>query len=80
MKTASHTGTGPVDAVFKAIDTIVGVPNRLQVYSVHSVTSGMDSLAEVTLRMHHFVPAPGNPHQKLLLPWAGRSRMPRAAG
>jgi TRAP-type C4-dicarboxylate transport system substrate-binding protein len=26
--------------------------------------------AEVTLRMHHFVPAPGNPHQKLLLPWA----------
>jgi TRAP-type C4-dicarboxylate transport system substrate-binding protein len=26
--------------------------------------------AEVTLRLHHFVPAPGNPHQRLLLPWA----------
>ncbi len=51
VNTASHTGTGPVDAVFKAIDSIVGVPNRLQVYSVHSVTSGMDSLAEVTLRI-----------------------------
>ena len=45
------TGTGPVDAVYKAIDQVVGVPNRLEVYSVHSVTSGMDARAEVSLRV-----------------------------
>jgi 2-isopropylmalate synthase len=51
VQTATANGTGPVDAVYKAIDQIVGVPNRLEVYQVHSVTSGMDALAEVTLRM-----------------------------
>ena len=33
------------------VDVIVGTPNRLEVYQVHSVTSGMDALAEVTLRI-----------------------------
>jgi len=51
VRTATHNGTGPVDAVYKAIDDIVGVPNRLEVYQVHAVTSGMDALAEVTLRV-----------------------------
>ncbi len=51
VRTTAGTGTGPVDAVFKAIDSIVGLPNKLQVYSVHSVTSGMDALAEVSLRI-----------------------------
>ena len=51
VRTATSNGTGPVDAVYKAIDAIVGLPNRLDVYQVHSVTSGMDALAEVTLRI-----------------------------
>jgi 2-isopropylmalate synthase len=51
VRTATSNGTGPVDAVYKAIDAIVGTPNRLEVYQVHSVTSGMDALAEVTLRI-----------------------------
>jgi 2-isopropylmalate synthase len=51
IRTSASTGTGPVDAVFKAVDAVVGMPNKLQVYSVHSVTSGMDALAEVSLRI-----------------------------
>ncbi len=51
IRTAAATGTGPVDAVYKAIDSIVGLPNKLQIYTVHSVTSGMDALAEVSLRI-----------------------------
>src|SRR5579884_1179225 len=51
VRTATSNGTGPVDAVYKAIDAIIGVPNRLDLYQVHSVTSGMDALAEVTLRI-----------------------------
>lgn len=33
-------GTGPVDAVFKAINRIVGVPNSLIEFSIKSVTEG----------------------------------------
>jgi len=51
VRTALSTGTGPVDAAYKAIDSVIGLPNRLDVYSVHSVTSGMDALAEVSLRI-----------------------------
>jgi len=41
-------GTGPVDAAFKAIDTIVKAPNSLQEFVVHAVTEGIDALGEVT--------------------------------
>jgi 2-isopropylmalate synthase len=51
VRTALSTGTGPVDAAYKAIDSVIGLPNRLDIYSVHSVTSGMDALAEVSLRI-----------------------------
>jgi 2-isopropylmalate synthase len=44
-------GTGPVDAIYKAIDRIVKVPNRLLEFSVHSVTEGIDALGEVTVRI-----------------------------
>ena len=45
------TGTGPVDAAFKAINRIVNVPNKLIEYSVESVTAGIDALGEVTVRV-----------------------------
>ncbi|BBC25066.1 2-isopropylmalate synthase [Pseudanabaena sp. ABRG5-3] len=46
-------GTGPVDAVYKAINRIVNVPNNLIEYSVQSVTAGIDALGEVTIRLKH---------------------------
>ncbi|HEY8477569.1 MAG TPA: 2-isopropylmalate synthase [Chloroflexota bacterium] len=44
-------GTGPVDAAYSAIDKLVAIPNRLVEYYVHAVTSGIDALAEVSIRI-----------------------------
>ncbi len=44
-------GTGPVDAVYKAINRIVKVPNELTEFSVKSVTEGIDAIGEVTIRI-----------------------------
>ncbi|MEL7083377.1 MAG: 2-isopropylmalate synthase [Cyanobacteria bacterium P01_A01_bin.3] len=51
--TDAAVGTGPVDAVYKATNRIVQVPNRLIEYSVQSVTAGIDAIGEVTIRLHH---------------------------
>jgi 2-isopropylmalate synthase len=48
---ASATGSGPVDATFKAIDAIVHTDTRLQLYSVSNITSGTDAQGEVTVRV-----------------------------
>jgi 2-isopropylmalate synthase len=45
------TGTGPVDAAYKAISSMIGFPVRLAEYAVHSVTSGIDALGEVSVRI-----------------------------
>jgi 2-isopropylmalate synthase len=44
-------GSGPVDAVYKAINRLVGVPNRLIEFSIQSVTAGIDAIGEVTIRI-----------------------------
>jgi 2-isopropylmalate synthase len=44
-------GTGPVDAVYKAINRIVRVPNVLTEFTVKSVTEGIDALGEVLIRI-----------------------------
>lgn len=44
-------GTGPVDAAFKAISSIVCFQNSLQEFVVHAVTEGIDALGEVTVRL-----------------------------
>jgi 2-isopropylmalate synthase len=44
-------GTGPVDAVYKAINRIVGVPNMLTEFTVKSVTEGIDAIGEVLIRI-----------------------------
>jgi len=46
-------GTGPVDAIYKAINRIVNIPNELIEYSVQSVTAGIDAMGEVTIRLRH---------------------------
>jgi 2-isopropylmalate synthase len=44
-------GTGPVDAVYKAINRLVKVPNKLTEFSVTSVTEGIDAIGEVMIRI-----------------------------
>ncbi|MBA7570750.1 MAG: 2-isopropylmalate synthase [Dehalococcoidia bacterium] len=44
-------GTGPVDAVCKAINRIVDVPNELTEFTVKSVTEGIDAIGEVLIRI-----------------------------
>jgi len=44
-------GTGPVDAVYKAINRLVGVPNELTEFSVKSITEGIDAIGEVLIRI-----------------------------
>ncbi len=51
--TDAAIGTGPVDAVYKAINRVVNVPNQLIEFSVQSVTAGIDALGEVTIRLRH---------------------------
>jgi len=50
-KKAEAQGSGPVDATFKAIESIVGSGAELTLYSVNAVTSGTDSQGEVTVRL-----------------------------
>ncbi len=55
LHVAAATGTGPVDAAFKAIDSIVGpalpAPHRLAEYAVQAVTAGIDAIGEVHVRV-----------------------------
>lgn len=51
--TDAAIGTGPVDAVYKAINRVVNVPNQLIEFSVQSVTAGIDAIGEVTIRLKH---------------------------
>lgn len=48
---ASAQGSGPVDATFKAIESIAGSQATLQLYSVNAITQGTDSQGEVTVRL-----------------------------
>ena len=49
--TVAAYGTGPVDAVYKAVDQIVNVENDLSEFSIKSITRGIDALGEVTVRV-----------------------------
>ena len=44
-------GDGPVDAAFKAIDSVVNGNAELLLYSVNAVTGGTDAQGEVTVRI-----------------------------
>ena len=50
-QTANSEGTGPVDAVFCAIEKIAQSDTVLQLYSVNNITSGTNSQGEVTVRL-----------------------------
>ncbi|MDH3639237.1 MAG: 2-isopropylmalate synthase, partial [Gammaproteobacteria bacterium] len=48
---AAATGGGPVDASFRAIESIAASGAQLQLYSVSNITSGTDAQGEVTVRL-----------------------------
>jgi 2-isopropylmalate synthase len=48
---AEARGSGPVDASFKAIESIVATGAELLLYSVNNITTGTDSQGEVTVRL-----------------------------
>ena len=50
-RTGSAEGGGPVDAAYKAIETLVDTGADLKLYSVNNITSGTDSQGEVTVRL-----------------------------
>ncbi len=47
----SAEGSGPVDAAYKAIESLVETGTELLLYSVNAITSGTDSQGEVTVRL-----------------------------
>lgn len=50
---ANAEGDGQVDAVYKAIESVVNSGADLELYAVNSITSGTDAQGEVTVRLKH---------------------------
>jgi 2-isopropylmalate synthase len=55
---ADH-GTGPVDAVYRAINRVVGERNELTEFSVQAATEGIDAVGRVTIRIQAEEPVNG---------------------
>lgn len=51
VKEAQGEGTGPVDAIYKAIDNIIGEHGELMEFNVNAVTEGIDAVAEVIVKV-----------------------------
>jgi len=51
IRTDAATGTGPVDAVYRAMNRITALQPELTEFSVKSVTEGIDAQGEVTIRI-----------------------------
>jgi 2-isopropylmalate synthase len=47
----SLEGNGPVDAIFRAIDSAVGIETELEYYNVEAVTPGWDAQGQVHIRI-----------------------------
>jgi 2-isopropylmalate synthase len=47
----SAQGTGPVDAVYQAINRLIDQPNELIEFSINAITEGLDAVAQVTVRI-----------------------------
>jgi 2-isopropylmalate synthase len=50
-QTSEASGSGPVDATFKAIENVIKSGAHLQLYSVNAITEGTDSQGDVTVRL-----------------------------
>ena len=51
QRAAGAEGGGPVDAAFRAIDSVLETKCQLLLYSVNSITTGTDAQGEVTVRL-----------------------------
>ena len=49
--TDAAVGTGPVDAVYRAVNRLIEIPNQLVEFSVQAVTEGIDALGTVTVKL-----------------------------
>ena len=52
-RTDASTGNGPVDAVCRAIDRVIGTTARIEDFQVQAVTEGRESLGSVTMRVEN---------------------------
>lgn len=59
---ADH-GTGPVDAIYRAINRVIQEPNELIEFSVQAVTEGIDAVGRVTIRIQTDEPVNGSKRQ-----------------
>ena len=67
---ADH-GTGPVDAVYRAINRVIGEPNELIEFSIQAVTEGIDAVGRVTIRIEADDPVSENGVERRV--FSGRS-------
>jgi 2-isopropylmalate synthase len=51
VTTTAAVGTGPVHAVFKAIDEVLDAPSELLEYTINAVTEGIDALGHASVRV-----------------------------
>ncbi len=56
---ADH-GTGPVDAIYRAINRVIGEPNELIEFSIEAITEGIDAVGRVTIRIQAADPVNGD--------------------
>jgi 2-isopropylmalate synthase len=52
-KTDASTGNGPVDAVCRAIDRVIGATARISDFQVQAVSEGRDSVGSVSIRVEN---------------------------
>ena len=71
LQVEAAVGTGPVDAAYKAIDTIVQMPTTLLEFAVRAVTEGIDAIGEVAVRLQ----ADNGSVQKRTSPQSGREQV-----
>ncbi len=55
-RTDTDYGTGPVDAVYRAINRVVQRPTELTEFAINAITEGLDAVAEVTVRLREQSP------------------------
>jgi len=67
---ADH-GTGPVDAIYRAINRVIGEPNELIEFSVQAVTEGIDAVGRVTIRIQADEPVKENGYEQTV--FSGRA-------
>ncbi len=58
-------GDGPVDAVYQAINRVIGVQNELVEFSIQAITEGMDAVGEVTIRIAADISGNGQPVKRI---------------